>query len=112
MREYCGNNRERIKAYNRERLTPERKAKYALRKVLKLYPKHLHGAITAKLHIGICEACGGRNPGDRRLEVDHNHETGAFRGVLCINCNLALGHLADDYSRILALAQYISEGKQ
>ena len=30
------------------------------------------------------------------LEIDHDHETGAVRGGLCINCNHALGWLEKD----------------
>ena len=33
-----------------------------------------------------CEACGAT---DRPLQLDHDHETQAFRAYLCCNCNLA-----------------------
>lgn len=35
---------------------------------------------------GRCAICR-RRPGKRRLAVDHNHSTGAVRGLLCESCN-------------------------
>lgn len=40
---------------------------------------------------GVCAICG--NPpkeGGRRLHVDHDHRTGAVRGLLCFRCNRML----------------------
>ena len=39
--------------------------------------------------------------------MDHDHETGEVRGLLCANCNLAIGLLEDSPSRILAAAAYV-----
>jgi hypothetical protein len=33
---------------------------------------------------------------EEKLVVDHNHETGKIRGLLCNNCNCAIGLLKDD----------------
>ena len=38
---------------------------------------------------GKCAICGGKEW--RNLAVDHNHETGAVRGLLCSVCNKNLG---------------------
>lgn len=55
-----------------------------------------------------CAACGYRPTStDRVLGVDHDHETGQIRALLCNGCNLALGHLKEDAERCLRLATYI-----
>lgn len=55
---------------------------------------------------GRCAACGGL-PGKRFLNVDHDHDTGVVRGLLCHACNVSLGFLRDDLRLIEALAVYI-----
>lgn len=42
---------------------------------------------------GVCAICKKINLSGRRLSVDHNHETGEIRGLLCIQCNTKLGIL-------------------
>lgn len=54
---------------------------------------------------GVCAACG--QPQKRYLHVDHDHKTGKVRGLLCTNCNAALGLLHDDPAIIRKLLQYI-----
>lgn len=59
----------------------------------------------------LCEACG-RPPFKRgipkpRLDWDHDHVTGKFRGWLCGHCNKALGLVQDSSSRLESLIQYL-----
>lgn len=54
---------------------------------------------------GKCEACG--EVPYKALNVDHCHSTGNIRGMLCGNCNRALGLLKDSPETLLGLLSYI-----
>lgn len=53
---------------------------------------------------GRCAACSAAV---RHLQIDHCHETGVVRGLLCPGCNSALGHARDDVARLLGLIDYL-----
>lgn len=43
-----------------------------------------------------CAVCGGhQSEMERSFDVDHDHETGEIRGLLCNSCNRALGLMGD-----------------
>ena len=56
-----------------------------------------------------CAICGGRVPRVSLWVLDHCHETGLVRGVLCRPCNSLLGAAADDPDILDAAAKYIRE---
>lgn len=41
--------------------------------------------------------------------VDHCHETGDVRGILCNGCNLIIGHAKDDIDRLSRAIVYLQE---
>lgn len=45
---------------------------------------------------GVCAICGSVERSGKRLAVDHGHKSGRIRGLLCGNCNRAIGLLKDD----------------
>lgn len=52
---------------------------------------------------GLCAICHT----DPAEHVDHDHDTGAVRGLLCNTCNVGLGNFKDDLVRILNAADYL-----
>lgn len=63
----------------------------------------------------ICAICGdegfliGKKGHHERLVVDHNHESGKVRGLLCHNCNRALGLFNDNIAILEAAIKYVEE---
>jgi Autographiviridae endonuclease VII len=56
---------------------------------------------------GLCLVCGCRLA-DGKFCVDHCHNTLKFRGILCTNCNLGIGHFRDDPVLMRKGANYVS----
>lgn len=57
-----------------------------------------------------CEICFGVSARGS-LCLDHDHETGAFRGWLCDICNLALGQLGDNITGVRAALAYLEQSQ-
>lgn len=54
----------------------------------------------------LCAICETR-PDQRELAIDHCHETGKVRGLLCMNCNTALGKFKDDVALLQKAISYL-----
>lgn len=55
---------------------------------------------------GRCKIC--KRAGGRKLVIDHSHETGKVRGLLCQSCNTALGKFQDSPFILLAAIHYLN----
>ena len=64
---------------------------------------------------GCCAICDSPNPGltkagaPRAWSVDHDHATGAVRGLLCRDCNSGLGSFKDNAASLLAAERYLQQ---
>lgn len=64
--------------------------------------------ILVETHL-VCDICA---KGDsRRLCLDHCHETGIVRGMLCRACNTSLGLLCDDRDVIIKMVRYLDNAE-
>ena len=57
---------------------------------------------------GRCGIC--KQLPSRRLDVDHDHVTGIVRGLLCSNCNTAIGLLKEDPALFAEALNYLQNG--
>lgn len=60
-----------------------------------------------KAQNGVCAICSGECSTGRRLSVDHDHDTGHVRGLLCGNCNQGIGKLGDCPKLLRKAADYL-----
>jgi len=62
----------------------------------------------------VCKCCGADSPNSKKgWHVDHCHRSGEIRGILCANCNIALGMVDDSVGSLYALIDYLLEhGKE
>lgn len=65
---------------------------------------------------GRCKICrrketliDGRTGRVRKLTVDHNHQTGRIRGLLCSQCNRSVGGFRDSISILQSAINYLRD---
>lgn len=105
--------------YDKERdYSPRRQRQHTSRKLLKSFGITLEQYEEMFLaQGGVCAVCheaetAGKNGKPFRLAVDHDHETGKIRQLLCMRCNFMLGHIENNKLLLEALQAYIKKHKQ
>ena len=64
-----------------------------------------------RLQDGVCAICARPPRGTRPLDVDHDHESGRVRGLLCGNCNRAIGLLDENPELFDRAKEYVVQFK-
>jgi len=69
-----------------------------------------------KAQNGVCAICNQpethmRNGKLKALAVDHDHKSGAIRGLLCSDCNTGIGKLKDDHKVLQSAIQYLEKSR-
>ena len=101
-------NKERKKKWSAEYYTrPGVKEKTRERQLKRLYGLTLlqYNQMLEKQY-GRCKICG-KTEERKSLHVDHDHETGRVRGLLCDDCNKALGFFHDDLALLYNAVDYL-----
>lgn len=111
-------NKEKMRIYYNERgklrrLDPKYKEarklicrKYDLKKEYSITPEEVQALILRQGNK--CAICRGDKPTHRRNWcVDHDHETGKVRGLVCSKCNLGLGHFQDSITILYRAIEYL-----
>jgi Recombination endonuclease VII len=114
---YRAARKEHFSAYNKARRmgrTPEQIAAERMRKREASYLRKYGITLVQyeemlRAQGGVCALC--KVPGKMgkydKLDVDHDHETGRVRGLLCITCNHALGVLGDNSAALERALAYV-----
>ena len=61
---------------------------------------------------GRCRGCGTDSPGTKGWCIDHCHQSGRVRALLCTRCNSALGLTGDNPATLRALAEFAEQWQQ
>ncbi len=116
-RKYVADKKDRINAkrrfnyQNNVRGLKTRLSDYSVKKLYNLTPQAYQALLNKQG--GACRVCRvKRNEITRRFDVDHDHETGKIRGLLCLNCNRAIGLLKESSSILRRAARYLDKSKK
>ena len=102
-------------ARQQERYTPERGRDANLRQKYGITTEQYNFMLQTQG--GVCAICGTDEAGGRRsgrggaLEhffIDHDHNTGKVRGLLCNNCNRVLGFVDDNTEILTRMVEYLT----
>ena len=62
---------------------------------------------------GKCAICGKLpKKSGKRLSVDHDHNTGVIRGLLCFRCNFGLSYFSEDFNIMKKAYLYLKDGEK
>lgn len=84
-------------------------------KVLDAHRKRTYGVVDGQVESirkkqgKRCAICRRRETDSETFHLDHNHETGAVRGLLCRSCNSGIGFLNDSIELLYAAIDYLEE---
>lgn len=107
QQEYYQNNKEKYKEYNKK-YNKENNLKNRLRKRGCTLEEYTTAMSSQNGKCAICHTKFVENDFKLSSRIDHDHNTGSFRGLLCNSCNVALGHFKDSVENLQRAIIYLS----
>jgi hypothetical protein len=101
----------RLKQLRRRDTVPEQKEYERTAKLMAKYGlTHEDYLRLLKEQDGKCAICRTDNPRQRseHFHIDHNHETGEIRGLLCSPCNQGLGYFQENVEVMAKAIAYLA----
>lgn len=86
---------------------PESRKDYDLRRVYGISLEDYGAMLEAQG--GVCRICRKECASGMRLAVDHCHQTGRVRGLLCGKCNTGIGQFSHDLALLKSAIAYLEE---
>lgn len=101
------------KRYKSASRTPEQRRNYQLKATYGITLKEWDEMFVAQGSCCANELCKASYSNNKKgWHLDHCHSTRKIRGILCSNCNVALGHAQDDEKRLIGLSMYVLKHRE
>ncbi len=116
LRKWRAANPDKLKAQQQRANKKKREAEYYIKNKDVIFDQYLNRTYGIGIdkynsllleQSGVCDICKNECVSGKRLAVDHNHETGEVRGLLCCKCNRGLGNLDDDIDKLRSAVLYL-----
>lgn len=104
-REYC----KRV-GYDKKRYWKNPQAERERHTIRKYKVSQTDYDLMLKNQMGACAICERKQ--EKALDIDHCHETGVVRGLLCSNCNRMLGYAKDNRLTLKAAINYLTSSRR
>ena len=107
------NNPDKVKAASKDRWSnPEKRKKSKISRMKSVYKLCQLGAeeVFNTMECDICHmpiSFDSQSDGQMKAVVDHCHDSGVVRGVLCGNCNTGLGYADDNIEILYEMIEYL-----
>jgi len=100
-----------IKSRHKYKKNPEKARYYRIKNKYKLNREQYDAMLVKQKHC--CAACGTILDLSKtsNIHIDHCHQSGTIRGILCGSCNRCLGLMRDNADNLRKLARYLHRFK-